>query len=219
MRMRRVALPLVLVALMAIPADAADQLDARDAPETTGPLEAGEKGCDGGTEKHEGEVVARVRLCYRLFLVNVEEEDDEERDFGAIWLQSTVDAKRGWCTTAVRTSALVSSDGTIHARTPSRRITAKRARSVTRGLKIDAQGALADAAKISQDFIVYPKRTVPSLNALGDGERFKLTWKGSTARPLGFAMGAELSWAQADGSPQIDPKLTYDFSAKPNGCR
>jgi hypothetical protein len=166
---------------------------------------------------HEGDLVARVRLCYRVFLFDPDSEDNENRDYGVIWLQSNVDAQPGWCTTAVRTSALVSEGGKGHDFSPSEKITANGRKRVKRTLKVDAEGNAAQNARVTQSFVLFPKSVVPTLKK-GVDHRFKLTWNGSTARNLAFATGLEISWPSAGGSPQIDPKLTYDFSAEPQGC-
>jgi hypothetical protein len=218
MRSWRGVVPLALAAVLMLPGTASAQLDARDAPTVSGPLNAGQKGCDGGKEMHQGELVARVRLCYRIFLFDVDSEDSENRDYGVVWLQSNVDAEPGWCATAVRTSALISKGGSTHDYAPSDEIKAQDKKTVTRTLKVDAQGNADQNGKITQSFTMIPKRVTPTLTRNGDKERFKLIWNGSSARNLGFATGVEISWAQSDGSPQIDPKLTYDFTAESQGC-
>jgi hypothetical protein len=217
MKSRRIVMALVLVGTLALPAMASPQLDARDDPTTSGPLTAGQKGCDGGKEMHEGDLVARVRLCYRVYLFDPDSEDSEGRDYGVIWLQSNVDAEPGWCTTAVRTSALISEGGKAHDYSPAAKITADARKRVKRTLKVDAQGNAEQNGRITQSFVMFPKRVVPTLSTGGE-QRFKLIWRGSTARKLAFASGVEISWPPAGGSPQIDPKLTYDFAAKPQGC-
>jgi hypothetical protein len=217
MKSKRTVFVLALASSLAFPGLASAQLDARDAPTTSGPLTAGEKGCDGGKEMHEGDLVARVRLCYRVFLFDPDSEDSEGRDYGVIWLQSSVDAEPGWCTTAVRTSALISEGGRAHDYSPAAKITADGRKRVKRTLKVDAQGNADQNGRITQSFVIFPKRVVPRLSKGGE-QRFKLIWRGSTARRLAFATGVEISWPAAGGSPQIDPKLTYDFAAEPQGC-
>jgi hypothetical protein len=218
MRSWRVVVPLALVVVLAIPGTAGAQLDARDAPDVTGPLDNGQKGCDGGKEMHQGDLVARVRLCYRVFLFDVDSEDDQERDFGVIWLQANVDAEPGWCTTAVRTSALITDGGETHDFIPADKVRTQDKKRVKRTLRVDAQGNADQVGRITQSFMLFPKAATPSVKNKSDGERFKLTWEGSSARNLGFATGVELSWDQAEGSPKIDPKLTYDFTAAARGC-
>ena len=93
MRSRRAVGVLALASILAFPELASAQLDARDAPTHSGPLNAGQRGCDGGKEMHEGNLVAHVRLCYRVFLFDPDSEDSAGRDYGVIWLQSNVDAE------------------------------------------------------------------------------------------------------------------------------
>ena len=218
MRSWRAMVPLALLVVVAFPGTAGAQLDARDAPSVSGPLTGGQKGCDGGKEMHQGDLVARVRLCYRVFLFDVDSEDDQNRDFGVIWLQSNVDAEPGWCTTAVRTSALITEGGTTHDFTPADKVGTNDKKRVKRTLRVDAEGNADQIARVTQSFVLFPDNVTPTVRNQNGGERFKLKWEGSSARNLGFATGVELSWDQAEGSPQIDPKLTYDFSAEPQGC-
>jgi hypothetical protein len=220
MRSRRIALPIAVLAILALPGQAFAQLDARDAPNTSGPLTAasGLRGCDGGKEMHQGEVVARVRLCYRVFLFDPDSEDSAGRDYGVIWLQSNVDAEPGWCTSAVRTSALVSEGGRAHDYSPGAEITAQGRKRVKRTLKVDAQGNAEQNARVTQSFVMFPNKATPTLRRQDGGQRLKLRWRGFSGRNLGFATGLEMSWPASGGSPQIDPKLTYDFSAEPTGC-
>ena len=212
------AVLLALFAVVALPAQAFGQLDARDAPETHGPLTAGQKGCDGGKEMHQGAMIALVRLCYRLYLFDPDSEDSAGRDYGVIWLQSTVDAEPGWCTSAVRTSALVTRGGRGHDYAPSDEIRAEDKKRVRRTLKVDAQGNADQNGRITQSFVMFPNKATPTLRRQDGGQRLKLTWTGYSARNLGFATGLELSWPADGTNPQIDPKLTYDFTADPNGC-
>jgi hypothetical protein len=220
MKPRRIAVPIVVLAILALPGQAFAQLDARDAPTTSGPLSSPSslRGCDGGKEMHEGELVARVRLCYRVFLFDPGSEDSAGRDYGVIWLQSNVDAEPGWCTSAVRTSALISDGGRAHDFSPSDEITAQGRKRVKRTLKVDAEGNADQNARITQSFVMFPDKATPTLKRQGGGQRLKLTWRGLSARNLGFATGLEMSWPASGNSPQIDPKLTYDFSAEPTGC-
>jgi hypothetical protein len=109
MTKRTKVIALLTAALLALPAAAAGapkQLSADDWPKVSKPLgtNASLRGCNKETQKDDkGRPVARFHICNGYYVFDTADETDSESDFGAYWVQATVDAVKGWCTRSVVT--------------------------------------------------------------------------------------------------------------------
>lgn len=214
MKALRILTVLSMLTLLAPVASAAEQLDARTAPETEGPLTGGEASCRRQVETKDDRTVAVVRLCSRLYALEPASETDEANDYGLLWLQSNVDAAKGWCAVEVNTSAVVGEGGAVYDTAPGSRLRANKRKRIEVSLTVDAQGEATETAKASQSLVMFPRQMKPIIEPTNQGTDFTLKWVGSVGRKLAFASGVELSWPAGIGSPAIEPTLTYRFEKK-----
>lgn len=195
----------VFVVASAVPVSA--QLDARTEPVVTGPLSAlgdGRK-CRATKYEVEGEVVARARICLFLYSFDADMEDDEERNYGVMWAQTNVDTGGGWCAFRVDTEVYIPDDMPMHAKVPRAQKIAKRKKTVWK-LTVDAEGHAAEDASVKKGLTLYPRElTRARREAEDDLDLVRLTWRGETARKLGFASGFEVSWPEDEGPPDAVP--------------
>jgi hypothetical protein len=214
MKAPRILVILLSLALLAPAAAAAEQLDARTAPATEGPLTGGDASCRRQVETKDDRTVAVVRLCSRLYALAPASEADEANDYGVLWLQSNVDAAEGWCAVEVNTSAAIGEGGAVYDTAPGTRRRASKRKRIEVTLTVDAQGEATETATASQSLLMYPRQMKPIIEPTNQGTDFTLKWVGSVGRKLAFASGVELSWPAGIGSPAIEPTLTYRFEKK-----
>ncbi|HYP22955.1 MAG TPA: hypothetical protein VEV43_05230 [Actinomycetota bacterium] len=199
-------LSLVLVAGLAAPA--AGQLDARSEPAVTGPLTAFGDGkrCRATKYEVEGEIVARAKICLFLYALDPDQEDDEEDDYGVMWAQTNVDTSGGWCAFRVHTEVYIPSAMPMYASVPKAQKITKR-KTVRWKLTVDAANQAAEAATVKKGLTLYPDSLRRSRRASDDEgvDIVRLTWRGETARKLGFVSGFEVSWKEDDGPPDAVP--------------
>lgn len=213
MKAANLLISICVISLLGGPATAA-QMDAADDPRVVGPFSGSEEpACSAEAVKTEdGETVARVKLCARLFPLDTVAESNEDRDFGILWIQSNVNSMNDWCTTATSTSGLVRSAGTVHDYVPARRYGASRGHDVKMKLIADAQGMASEKAVVSQRLTLYPIKTRPLVDQEDNGTRVTARWTGSSSKKLASVLGVEVSWDSSSGSPAMVPGLTYDFA-------
>lgn len=198
--------------IVALPMTASAQLDADDRPTTRGPIASGPqlKSCKSEPVKSEdGKVLARFRVCSRYYLFDPDAETDTSKDHGAFWIQVEADASKGICVKLIRTK-LAFSKG-VHAKSPKPGTTVKagkRKRYVTR-LTVDAQGNTDNPAKIRNAFVLHRGKMWAETVKGGD---YRLSWRGSSDRKLGFAAGLELSWPNTGEAPRVKPRIRARLS-------
>lgn len=208
-----VATILVMGVIGASPVSA-KQMDAREAPTVTGPLEAGDMQCRKANVTRNDEKLAAVRLCSTLYALDPATDGDEANDYGVLWVQSNVDAKNGWCASRVRTKALVKSGGTLYDVAPGKTAKTSKRQKVRVRLTLDAHENPESTSTLTQRYLLFPRRVKPLVEATKQGTRVTTEWLGSAGRKLAFAMGLELSWPAGIGSPEMSPSMTYKFEKK-----
>ena len=212
----RRALGVFAALLLLAPSASADQTSARDEPDVSGPLELVDEGCSGGGVRHEGRRIARVMSCVRLYQFDEVMESDPLRSYGVAWVQTTVDAARGWCTKAVNTNIVLGTDIERHGRAPAQRIRIYRPRPLRVHLAADANGYGMADAWIAQRVTAFRGTLTPSTG--NEGRLLRLTWAGRRqGAKLAFAMGAEISWGYFAG-PEIRAGLGQMRFVKRRRC-
>lgn len=205
---RGLAAGMVLTFLLVGGSASAAQMDARNAPSTSGPVDLLSRRCASTVETHEGEVIATAESCLYFHTLDPLKETDEERDFGVIWLQTTVNARRGWCTSEVTSDINLPGGVTVHSSTPHSR-SVGRVRAMTSEIVADAQGKARRAGVVKKSFTLYPRGIEAYFN--NARSRYRVRWNGSTKEKLGFASGLELSWPRRDPPLSFSSSLTYQF--------
>jgi hypothetical protein len=198
--LRTVAIAAILGALL-LPTDASAQLDAKENPRKTGPLAKDGGQCKRDVARSGSQVAAVSKSCSDVYSFNPERESKQNRDYGAVWLQSSVDTKPGWCTTETVMTLRVPRGVRIEDRTPSFKRTDDGQRVRAR-IVVDADGTAEKNGVVKNHFRLFPNRLKPNV----DGRTLTVDWKGNTGRTLGFAMGVEVSWNSDEGFPNRSPR-------------
>jgi len=210
------ALTAALVALPAVAVGAPKQLKANNKPTLSGPVSTTPnlQGCKKKTQRHEGQAVARFHICNGYYVFNPDQETDADTDYGAYWVQATVNAVNGWCTRSVTTELTGGGDGvTQRSPKPGTTIKAKKARNVTPRVRVDAQGNTDSPGTLRNTFRLRPG-TLKSRRA---GSTFRTIWTGKSQQKLAFVMGAEIRWAAGEAPPGFAPQVFARFE-KRNDC-
>jgi hypothetical protein len=203
--------PLVLGLLLSAGPVAARQMDARSSPRVRGPLAQIAKDCKSRRERFRGRVIAVARSCVRFY--TLAGDSNARRDYGVIWLHTTVDSRRSWCTTRVRSDINIPDGTRLHERSP-RLFRAGRRRRVTTRLVVDAAGFAESNAVVSKRFTMIPRRLQGARAA--NGRIWRAVWRGSSPAIVGAASGAEISWPQSERPPTpVTSGLRYEVQSKP----
>ncbi|MDQ3985887.1 MAG: hypothetical protein M3280_05245 [Actinomycetota bacterium] len=195
---------MALVAVVAAAAPAGAQMRAGENPTVRGPLNRRGGDCDGDRVGPDGVVAVALRSCTDWYAFDPDRENNPNKDFDVVWLQTTVDAQNGYCAKEVRSIVRVPRGSRIIKRAPRFHRIDSHERMVTK-LVATAGGAADDNAVVRNGYGVYPRSIRPEL----DGRKLTLTWKGNTARPLAFAVGVEISF-DADDIPAGAPSGLVD---------
>ena len=195
------AATLVLLLLGTVPASA-DQLRPKDDPKASDNLSFEGRKCATQRDKHEGVVVAVIKACQRFYLLAADSEDDEARDYGVFWLQSTIDPRNGWCATAVSSDMVLPLASRIVSTTPADAVATSKRRRLKTDLTVDAAGHATTEGSLSQTSTMYPDELAPELTKDDSKRRFRVSWTGSEDATLAFVSGVQVSWKTEDGPPK-----------------
>ena len=212
---QRVALvPLLVLALVLSVSPA----EARKAPKQTGPLNLDERQCGRETlrkrVKGRMEVVAKAETCLLFYDYDPLREDDEQRDYGIVWVQARVEPRGAWCATAVWSDLVVSEDTRIHKRTPVKNFKISRSRKVQVKLASFANGASDEKGTLSEKTTIHPRILRHSRFTFERSRVFRQRWKGQRGRVINLTSGAEVSWAEDDPPDAVSSGLLYDFERR-----
>ena len=195
------------------PATAATQMEAKDSPEVSGPLEQRTKDCRRQNETFHGTVVAVGKTCLRLYQYDSASETDADRDYGVVWIQANVNSSHKWCAQKVISEVDLPSDIEVGDKAPTA-VDISHVRNYRTKLTTDAGGNGSEKADIAQDQILYPEKVRTRL--VTDGNIFRLKWTGDEDDKLAFASGALISW-DANDSPG-GSSFHLNYSLRQSGC-
>ena len=210
--MKRTATLVLALVIVFAPAALGAQMTAGDDPQVSGPLELEKKDCQRRTKSFNRDLAAVAKACLRFYSMAPDGESDEDRNYGAIWLQSNLDAKNGWCTLEVTSDILLPKGVQVHARVPRGVTEISRVRTRATRLQVDAAGAAEEQATIRQEAIAYPR--VIRTGIRQDGQVFRLKWKGATAKTLGFPSGLEVSWPSDNTSADLSISFSLNYELR-----
>jgi hypothetical protein len=196
-----VVLSLAASLFLAAPAHA-EQLKAGAEPKVSDNLESQGKKCATEKDKHDGVVVAVVKACQRFYTLDTAAETDEGRDYGVLWLQSTIAPKPGWCATSGSSDIVFPSRVALVSKTPDAEELAKKPKKLKTSLSVDAEGNASTPGSISQTSTLYPDKQVPSVKKREKSTKFRLKWTGSSGEKLAFVSGVQVAWASDEGPPK-----------------
>ena len=203
---------LLLSGLLAAPSTAlAAQMTARDRPVVRGPLRQEIRRCRSREVRFEGRVIAEARSCIRLYRLRPGVDNHSARDYGAVWLQATLDPRRRWCAEKVRSDVDVPDGTRMHNRAPRSRFTDRRRRVRTR-LVVDARGRADRRGVIRQGYALLPRALRTSTRS--DGRLWRAVWRGSTDATVAIATGIEISWPAGEPPDRVSSNLAYRLQRK-----
>lgn len=186
------------------------QLDASDDPRVSGELELETDGCRKQQEKYRGEVVARGKTCLRIYTYDVNAEDDAERNYGVVFLQSNLNSSRGWCGSKVLSDIDLPNNIDVESRSPHTMDVNKRKAYETVVTAEAGGNGTGEASSVEQDQVLYPEKVTTKV--INNSNTFRLKWVGLEKDKLGFASGAEISWAAGSNPDDISFRLNYSLS-------
>ena len=216
----RGTLSLALFVALCLVALLAPGAEARPPPKRSGPLNFDERRCSRAIEEWRNpktgrmETVARSKTCVLFYTYDPLAEDDEERDFGVVWVQSRVKPRNGWCARRVASDLFVSKDTKIHTTRPKKTQGTGSSRQLRVKLGTDANGAGAKTGTVSEIIKIFPKKLRHSTTTTDTSRVFRQRWSGLRGKPLNFASGAEVSWAIDDPPDALTSGLTYRFEKR-----
>ena len=214
------ALALILPATPAF----AKQMDVRDEPTSSGEVDLVTSQCGRAEKKVDGQVAAVARSCLYFYEFDSADESDAALDYGIVWLQTTLNAREGWCTTKVNSDVRLLEGTTPYAdgMAPAEQLTTDIKKTVTVKLATKARENSALEGSVEQSFDLYPMSATAILKEIKktpqEDHLFRLQWKGSSRKKLGFASGIEVSWDAFEGRPEEFPIWVRFQLAKQPSC-
>lgn len=180
--------------------------EARKEPKQTGPINLERRQCARETFRTRvngrREVVAKTETCLLDYEYDPLAEDNDERDYGLVWVQARIEPRGAWCATKVWSDLGVSKETKIHKRVPARNFSMKKSRKIRVKLASVAHGFGEEKATLSESTRFYPRKLRHSRSRVAGSRIFTQRWTGQRGRPLNLTSGAEISW-DVDDRPDV----------------
>ena len=168
-------------------------------------LQMGEQYCLSDNIKVDGKIAALTDIC-SFVLTFPPERETHGNDFGAAWVQTSVDARRGYCAKRVTTRVTPPAGVFYNELATTSPTSLSKRRVATSTLPVGASLDETDRFSwIEQSFFAYPGK----LAAPQGGD--KLVWTGSSRAELAFATGVAIGWTPGSAPAQ---QPVGDVSAK-----
>ncbi|MGH2774509.1 MAG: hypothetical protein ACRDJT_03620 [Actinomycetota bacterium] len=215
---KRSALIVIAVALALTPLSAGAQLDPRSKPTTVGPVtfdrdtypgpdcKDGRFRRNGGT----GRVMSKWTFCTFFYRYSAAQDNNSNRDFGAMWLATRTNPVNGWCARRVVSQLGVQTSGTgkVLKRAPQgRSLGANRSRTVQTRLVVNAGGSGSLKGVLKKNWTLHRGDLKIRKFKRGGFTNLQLDYEGPTEKTASFAAAFEMSWPQGGRPPSIFPEL------------
>ncbi|CAN5490846.1 hypothetical protein BH20ACT23_BH20ACT23_17360 [soil metagenome] len=222
---RKLGLVVIAVALALTPLSAGAQMNPRSKPTTVGPLTfdgntyAGRNCKDGQFRRNgdTGRVTSKWTFCTFFYRYSTAQDNNSNRDFGAMWLSTRANPTNGWCARRVISQLGVQTSGTgkVLKRAPQgSRLGANRSRKVQTRLVVNAGGSATTQSVLKKNWTLH-RGEVDIRKFKRDGfTNLQLDYKGPTKKTAAFGAAFEMSWPQGQNPPSIFPELRV-LHAKP----
>ena len=215
---KKLALIVLVVALALIPLSAGAQMNPRNKPTKVGPLTfdgdtyAGPNCKDGKFRRNgtSGQVTSNWTFCTYFYRYSTAQDNNSNRNFGAMWLSTRVDPTNGWCASRVISQLGVQTSGTgnVLNRAPQGRSReANSSRKVQTRLVVDAGGAGSTNGVLKKDWTLHRGELAIRKFKQGGFTNLRLNYEGPTKKTTAFAAAFEMSWPQGGNPPSIFPEL------------
>ena len=215
---KKSALVAIAVALALTPLSAGAQMNPRSKPTTVGPLSfdgstyTGPDCKDGQFRRNgdTGRVTSRWTFCTFFYRYSTAQDNNSNRDFGAMWLATRVNATNGWCARRVISQLGVQTSGTgkVLKRAPQgKRLGANRSRQVQTRLVVNAGGSGSTMSVLKKNWTLH-RGEVKIRKFKREGfTNLLLDYDGPTKKTASFGAAFEMSWPQGQNPPPIFPEL------------
>jgi len=215
---KKLVLIVVVVTLALVPLSAGAQLNPRDKPTTVGPLSfdgdtyAG-RDCKDGRFRRSGtgsQVTSKWTFCTFFFRYSTAQDNNSNRDFGAMWLATRVNPTNGWCISRVisQLGVQTSGSGNVINRAPQgNSLTANRSRNVRTRLLVDAAGEGSTKSVLRKSWTLHRGDVDIRRFTQGGFTNLRLNYSGRTKKTAAFASAFQMSWPQGGNPPSIFPEL------------
>ncbi|MGH2752220.1 MAG: hypothetical protein ACRDK3_15325 [Actinomycetota bacterium] len=194
--------------------------EARKAPKQSGPLNFDEKACSRRTEKWRNdktgrtETVAKTETCALFYTFDPLAEDNDNRDYGIVWVQARIEPRGAWCAKRIWSDLLVSKDTKIHKQTPTKNFKLGKSRRIRIKLATLANGWSDEKGTLSEKTKIRPRRLRHSRFNIEASRVFRQRWNGQTGAVVNLTSGVEISWAIDDPPDALTSGLQYDFERR-----
>jgi hypothetical protein len=208
----------VLVALALTPLSADAQMNPRKRPTKLGPLTFdgdtySGKNCKDGVFRRNGDtgqITSRWTFCTFFYRYSTAQDNNSNRDFGAMWLATRVDPTNGWCAGRVITKLGVrtSGSGRAYKRAPQGKTkNTNNSRKVQTRLVVNADRGGDTKSVLKKRWIFHPDRLKISRFKKDGFANLRLDYSGETKKTVSLASAFEMSWRQGGNPPAILPEL------------
>ena len=215
---KKLVLIVVVVTLALVPLSAGAQLNPRNKPTTVGPLSfdgdtyAGRDCKDGRFRRNgtSGQVTSRWTFCTFFFRYSTAQDNNSNRDFGAMWLATRVNPTNEWCIRRVisQLGVQTSGSGNVINRAPQgSSLTANRSRNVQTRLLVDAAGEGSTNSVLKKGWTLHRGNVDIRRFTQGGFTNLRLNYGGRTKKTTAFAAAFQMSWPQGGNPPSIFPEL------------
>ena len=215
---KKLALIVLVGALALMPLTAGAQMSPRNKPTKVGPLTfdgdtyVGPNCKDGKFRRNgtTGEVTSNWTFCTYFYRYSPAEDNNSNRNFGAMWISTRVKPTNGWCASRVISQLGVQTSGTgnvINRAPQGDGMEANNSRSVQTRLVVDAGGSGSTNAVLKKDWTLRPGELKIRKFNQGGFTNLRLNYHGPTRASTAFAAAFEMSWPQNGNPPSIFPEL------------
>jgi hypothetical protein len=187
------------------------QLGAGDTP-LDGGLEDEDKNCRRDEQRLDGALAATTRQCSFGFLLPATQEMDEQSDYGAAWVQTTLDSRRGWCATRVQMDVALPDGASPIAFSPEAFRT-KRPRVRSTVLNVGDPELSQIVSVLQSSYLVQPGRI--TVDPREGGQVVRLVWRGRSGADLALALGVAVSWPAAGTVPELPARTRVEYRLAP----
>jgi hypothetical protein len=186
----------------AVAETAGEQIQAKDRPKTTGPVLEESSQCSSEDLRGKaGDLLGTARTCVFLFSLNrLGGEYDLLNDYGAAWLQTTVEPAKGWCATKLESTLFTAPSMNVLDVTKRDAENFGKAADVTTKLALDAEGKALEEGTISQRYAAQPG-TLGTQVDRSSGAEINTLWTGATSKRVALVSGFEYSWSTLETQP------------------
>jgi hypothetical protein len=208
----------VLVALALTPLSADAQMNPRKRPTKLGPLTFdgdtySGPNCENGVFRRNGDtgqMTSRWTFCTFFYRYSTAQDNNSNRDFGAMWLATRLDPTNGWCAARVISKLGVRTSGTGRAyrRAPQGKTkNTNNSRKVQTKLVVNANRGGDSKSVLKKGWIFHPDRLKIRRFKKNGFANLRLEYIGETEKTVSLASAFEMSWPQGGNPPAILPEL------------